>query len=86
MTCRLPFLSFLGDCPPRGISTAGKSSGDSKAGLPEKLQVSINLRTKFWNLSSDLGGGGPTAIRCRHQERRLCKTPVVSRFRRNSES
>lgn len=74
MTCRLPFLSSLGDCPPRGISTAGKSGGDSKAGLPERLQVSINLRTKFWHLSSDLRGGGPTAISCRHEEHWLCKT------------
>lgn len=75
MTCRLPFLSSLGDYPPRGTSTAGKSGGDSKAGLPERLQVSINLRTKFWTLSSDLGGRGQAAISCRHQERRLCKTP-----------
>lgn len=68
MTCHCPSSLPWGTVHPEAFQQRGKAAGTQKQGLPERLQVSINLRTKFWNLSSGLGGGGHTAISCKRRE------------------
>lgn len=74
MTCQPHFLSSLGGggaVHPEAFQQQGERSRDLNAGLPEILRVSINLRAKFWNLSSDLRGGG-----CRALAANLRRSPV----------
>lgn len=54
-------------------------------GLLETLQVSIILRTKFWNLSSVLRGGHHAAISCQMPGVLYTGPWVVSSFQSKSE-
>lgn len=70
MTCQQPFPLHCRAVHRERHFNSMEGSRDSNVGLPKSLQVfqvSINLRTKFWNLSSDLKGGGHTVISCQCQ-------------------